>query len=125
MPAEQRRFPLSENTPIRFGKAIVRALIEGPRSDLVRTIPEETELRALYITKTGTTYVDMTKAFRDRHPGGSKSEMLTIYSIINSLILNISDIHSVKILIEGNEAETLAGHIDLRHPYKADMLLIR
>ncbi len=123
--AEQRRLSRSGEKPVRFGKSIVNALISGPRNELVRTIPKETELRALYITKGGTTYVDLTSAIRDQHPGGSKSELLAIYSIVNSLILNVSDIKSVKLLIEGNEAETLAGHIDLRFPFKANMLLTR
>ena len=52
-------------------------------------------------------------------------ERLSIYSIVNSLILNVSEIQMVKILINGKDALTLAGHIDLRFPLKADMLLIR
>ncbi len=123
--AEQRRLSRSGEKPVRLGKSIVKALISGPRKDLVRAIPEGTELRALYITKKGTAYVDLTRAISDQHPGGSKSELLAIYSIVNSLILNVPDIKSVKLLIEGNEAETLAGHIDLRFPLKANMLLIR
>jgi len=39
--------------------------------------------------------------------------------------LNIPEIHAVKILIGGRESMTLAGHIDLRFPLKANMLLIR
>ena len=52
-------------------------------------------------------------------------ELLTIYSIVNSLILNVPNIKAVKILINGNEAKTLAGHIDLQTAIKANMLLIR
>jgi hypothetical protein len=48
-----------------------------------------------------------------------------VYSIVNSLILNVTDIEAVKILIEGQESITLAGHIDLQQPLKANMLLIR
>lgn len=123
--AEQRYFPPSEKNPFRMGKLIVEGLIEGPRSELVRTIHEKTKLRALYITDNGTAYVDMARTIRDHHPGGAKSEMMTIYSIVNSVILNIPEVQSVKILIDGNEAETLAGHIGLRHPFKANMLIIR
>jgi len=41
------------------------------------------------------------------------------------LILNIPEIDAVKILIDGRDAMTLAGHIDLRFPFKANMLLVR
>jgi hypothetical protein len=50
---------------------------------------------------------------------------MTIFSIVNSLILNIPEVDAVKILIEGRESMTLAGHIDLRSSFKANLLLIR
>jgi spore germination protein GerM len=108
-----------------FGKNIVEALIEGPRTGLMRTIPANTTLKAFYITRDGTAYVDLSEAIRDGHPGGVKSELFTIYSIVNSLTLNIPEIDAVKILISGKEAMTLDGHIDGRFPFKANMLLIR
>ncbi len=45
--------------------------------------------------------------------------------MVNSLVLNVPEIERVQILIAGNEAPTLAGHIDLQLPVKANMLLIR
>ena len=91
----------------------------------MRTIPAGTTLKAFYITRDGTAYVDLSEAIRDGHPGGVKSELFTIYSIVNSLTLNIPEIDAVKILIGGKEAMTLSGHIDGRFPFKANMLLIR
>ena len=89
------------------------------------TIPADTTLLALYVTQDRTAYVDLAQTITDQHPGGVKSELLTIYSIVNSLILNIPQIDAVKILIQGREAMTLAGHIDIRFPFKANLLLIR
>jgi spore germination protein GerM len=122
--AETRDLFHSDN-PDEFGKNIVEALIEGPRTGLMRTIPKDTALKAFYITRDGTAYVDMSDSIRDAHPGGVKSELFTIYSMINSLTLNIPEIKAVKILISGKEAMTLNGHIDVRFPFKANMLLIR
>ena len=45
--------------------------------------------------------------------------------MVNSLVLNVPQIDRVQLLIDGNQAPTLAGHIDLQIPVKADMLLIR
>ncbi len=111
--------------PEDFGKIILQALEKGPTGGLTRTIPEGTRVRALYLTESGTAVVDLSEAVSDNHPGGCKTEILTIYSLVNSLILNIPDIDSVKILIGGREPMTLAGHVDIRFPFKANMLLIR
>ena len=108
-----------------FGSAIINALIEGPPQNLLRTVPSDTNLRAFYVTEDGTAYADMSKAVSEHHPGGTESELMTIYSIVNSLVLNIPEIKTVKILIEGQESMTLAGHIDLRFPFKANRMLMR
>jgi len=122
--AEQRAV-LHSDDPVGLADTIVNALINGPQKGLLQTIPADTRLKALYITPDGTCYVDLSEAVRNNHPGGSKSELLTIYSMVNSLVLNVPEIERVQILIEGNQAPTLAGHIDLQLPVKADMLLIR
>ena len=122
--AETRELLHSDN-PAEFGKNIVEALIEGPMTGLMRTIPSNTICKAFYMTRDGTVYVDLSDTIRDAHPGGVKSELFTIYSMVNSLILNIPEIDAVKILISGKEAMTLNGHIDVRFPFKANMLLVR
>ncbi len=122
--AEER---IISNSPdfAEFGKTIIEALIKGPLEGLMRTIPVGTTLSAFYVTQDGTAYIDLTEEVKERHPGGIKTELITIYSIVNSLTLNIAGIDAVKILIGGHESMTLAGHIDLRFPIKANMLLIR
>jgi len=122
--AEERELSGSKNPEV-LGKAIIKALINGPQQDLMRTIPADAGLRALYLTRKGVAYVDMTDNIKVKHPGGAGSELLTIYSIVNSLVVNIPEITSVKILIGGTESMTLAGHIDLRFPFKANMLIVR
>lgn len=121
----EKRALIHPDNPAEFGKIIINALIDGPQEGLMRTIPAGTTLRAFYVTQDGTAYVDISDAIKDAHPGGIKSELFTIYSIVNTIILNIPGIDAVKILIEGRESMTLAGHIDLRFPFKANMLLIR
>ena len=119
------RVMLQPDDPLEFGRTIVEALIKGPQKGLIRTIPVGTELRAIYIDPDDVCYVDLSESIINKHPGGTNSELLTIYSVVNSLILNVSEISRVKILIDGNEAPTLAGHINLQFPFKAHMLLIR
>ena len=121
----EQRVVLQPGDPLGLAGTIVQALIKGPQKGLLKTIPADTKLNAIYITPDRTCYVDLSEAVRKNHPGGSKTELLTIYSLVNSLVLNIPEIERVQILIEGNQAATLAGHVDLERPVKADMLLIR
>jgi spore germination protein GerM len=121
----EQRVMRQPDDPVAFGRAIVEALINGPQKGLVRTIPVGTGLSAIFIDSEKVCYIDLSSAVKENHPGGSNSEMLTIYSIVNSLILNVSEIKQVKVLIDGNEAPTLAGHISLQDPFRAHMLLIR
>jgi len=108
-----------------MGAVIVEALIDGPRDALTRTIPEGTILRAFHVLENGTAYVDLSKEIRENHTGGARSELMTVYSLVNSIVLNVTEVDAVKILIDGQEETTLAGHIDLRYPFTANMLLIR
>lgn len=108
-----------------MGGVIVEALIDGPREALMRTIPEGTSLRAFHVLQNGTAYVDLSKEIRENHIGGARSELITVYSLVNSIVLNLTEVDAVKILIDGQEETTLAGHIDLRYPFTANMLLIR
>ncbi len=121
----ETRSLINPEDPAKFGKAIITALLRGPKNELTRTIPQRTSLRAFFIASDGTAYVDLSENISENHPGGIKSEIITIYSIVNTLILNVEAIKKVKLLINGLETDTLAGHIDARFPFKADMLLIR
>lgn len=122
--AEERDLLRAEDV-ISFAKVIVTALSDGPRQELMRTLPPETVLRALFIDQNKTAYVDFNESLKENHPGGSQAEILTIYAIVNSLVLNIPEIETVKFLFDGRESMTLCGHMDLRFPMKANMLLVR
>ena len=121
----EKRILASATNGVEKGRLIVKALIKGPRTNLVRTVPAETRLNAFYLGQGGRAYVDLSEDVMNNSPGGCKTEMLTVYSIVNSLVLNMPEVASVTILINGRETPTLAGHIDNRYPYTADMLLIR
>lgn len=110
---------------VSLGRCIVAALIQGPRKEMIKTLPQGTELKAFFVTDDGTAYVDFNKELSRNHPGGARSELFTIFSIVNTLTLNLSKVHRVQILIGGRQHETLAGHIDISDPFKANILLIR
>ena len=109
---------------VREAKEVISELIKGPRGDLVSPLPPETKLGQLFITKDGTAYVDVSKDIVDYHPFGTAAEMSTVYTIVNSLTYNFKPIKKVFILIEGEERETLGGHISLDRPFLPDYSLV-
>ena len=102
---------------------VIRELIAGPKEGYLPTVPEGTMLRHLFISQGGVAYVDFSDAMINNHPGGSEYELLTVYSIVNTLTLNFPSIQSVQLLINGQEVETLKGHISLEEPLKQDLSL--
>lgn len=121
--AEQRILdrPADDGT---FSRQLIAALIRGPEKSSNRTLPEGARLRALFVVD-GRAYVDFASASFISHPGGVETELLSIYSIVNTLVVNVDAIREVKILIGGQERVTLAGHIDLQLPFVANMMWIR
>ncbi|NWF93276.1 MAG: GerMN domain-containing protein [Syntrophaceae bacterium] len=106
-------------------KEAVKELIKGPRGKLIPTLPARTELLGLEVRRDGVGKVNFSRALSKDHPGGSSAEMMTVYSIVNSLTHNFPEIKRVQILIEGKPAETIAGHLSLRQPIPAKPDLIR
>ena len=101
-------------------------LIKGPtHDDLSSTIPAGTRLRSFYLDKNGVGYVDFSKEMIKNHPGGSWGELLTIYSIVNTITKNFSQVHQVRLLIDGLEVETLRGHLDTRRAFSFNESLTR
>jgi spore germination protein GerM len=122
--AEERILPVYD-TMSENARAAVEALISGPNGKLSRTIPEGTVLLSIYLTPDRTAYVDFDETITEKHPGGAGSELLTVFSIVNTLTLNFPEIDKVKILIRGREHKTLAGHVFLQQSFDANLLLIR
>ena len=92
---------------------------------LVSAIPAGATLRALYLTDRGDAFVDLSAEARTRHSGGALDELFTVYSIVNALTTNLPAVNRVQILVDGKEVDTLAGHVDLRHPLQKNMKWVK
>lgn len=112
---EERDIP-SDSSIAHQAKQIIKELINGSQNSYILPLPPETKLRELFITKEGIVYVDFSREIQEKHLSGSSAEILTIFSTVNSLAYNFKSIKRVFLLIEGNERETLAGHVDLSRP---------
>jgi hypothetical protein len=71
------------------------------------------EIRDVYLVDPGLAVIDTNAAFADTHRSGILVEELTVASLVQTLSANIPGILRVKILVEGQQRDTLAGHADL------------
>jgi hypothetical protein len=79
-------------------------------------VPADTRLRNVFVTDHGDAFVDLSGDVVAKHTGGSLDELFTVYTIVNALTVNLPAVQRVQILVDGKEVDTLAGHVDLRHP---------
>jgi spore germination protein GerM len=106
-------------------KETIAELIKGPKGALIPTVPSQTKLLTLQMDEQGLAKVNFDQALSKEHPGGSSAEMMTIYSIVNSLTLNFPQIKRVQILIDGKRVESIAGHISLKQPVPSNPNMVK
>jgi len=75
------------------------------------------EVRSVFLVDPGVAVIDVNAAFADTHRSGVLVEELTVASLIHTVSANTPGILRVKILVDGKERDTLAGHADLSDFY--------
>jgi Sporulation and spore germination len=123
VPAE-REVPLAEGVVAQARSILEAQLSAEPPAPLVSTIPKGATLRGIFISQRNEAFVDLDPIIRTAHPGGSHQELMTVYTIVNALLTNLPNLQEVQILIGGQEADTLAGHVDLRRSLRKNEGLI-
>ena len=108
----QVQLPLSAD-PTQRARQVLQELIANPPTSGQRTLPADTELLGFYILQDGTAVADFSDAIASEMPSGILSEQEAVDSIAQTLASNVPSLRRLKILIHGQEAETLAGHVDL------------
>jgi hypothetical protein len=104
--------PLSAE-PVERAKQVLQALIANVPSQEQRTIPADATLLAFYLLPDGTAIADFSDQLSSQSPSGIESEQVVLDSISRTLENNVPSARRLKILIDGQEVDTLAGHLDL------------
>ena len=109
---------LPEDEALR-AREVLRALLnEYVKKPSPHPLAEGSDIKDVYLFQGNLAVIDTTAAFADAHRSGIYVESLTIVSLIETLAANVPGITRVKILVEGKERETLAGHADLMPFYE-------
>lgn len=90
-------------------EAVVRRVVADSGA-----FPRGVEVLDVFVSGRGVAVVNFTNTLLLGHSGGLLAEELTVYSLSHSLVENFAAIAEVRFLVEGQEAGTLAGHLDLR-----------
>ena len=107
------------------GRQILTVQFQDAPQPYVQVVPKGTKLRAFYVTERGDAFVDLSGDVVSAHPGGSLTELLTVYAIVNAVTANLPAVQRVQVLVEGKEVDTIAGHVDVRRPLEKDATLVR
>jgi spore germination protein GerM len=121
----RREVPLAEGPDEQGRQIVLEQLRPAAAPPLLSAVPTGTTLRAFYVTGRGEAFVDLSREVSAAHPGGSITELFTVYTIVNAVTANLPAISRVQILVDGKEVDTLAGHIDLRRPLPKNLSLVR
>lgn len=119
---------IPETRLVSFNKSAEQTVLEeffqGPgRKELINPIPRGTRLLSID-RKNDMVTINLSKEFIKNHPGGSSGEIMSVYSIVNTLT-EIPGIKSVQFKVNGNSYETLVGHLVFNKPFKRDRSLFK
>ncbi len=99
--------------------ALLSELVRGSQQGHLPVMPEQARILSVEL-ENDLVRVDFSRQLVDHHPGGSLSELLTVYSLVNSLAENFSYLRQLQILVEGQPQQTLRGHVRIDQPVYAD-----
>jgi hypothetical protein len=98
---------------VQRAKQVLNMLVAGPPAPELRTLPSDAALLEFYLLEDGTAIADFSGELSTGTPSGILSEQRAAESIARTLEANVPGLTRLKILIHGQEAETLAGHLDM------------
>jgi len=124
--APERRNLVATDSPKERIRKIVQALLAGPTvAGHVRPLPEGVEVGAVELTPDGVAYLDLRWNGHDDPPAAvSDAEMQMVYSIVDSIALNIPEAKRVALLWNGTQRLTFAGHLDTSRALLPDRSLV-
>ncbi len=106
-------------------RRIAAEVLAGPASPGLRApFPADTQVGSVFISASGIAYVDLISTEANPPRSGSRDEMLSVYSLVNSVHANLPDLAGVVLLWNGQQRPTFAGHLDTGQPLQQNRSLV-
>ena len=104
------------------GLALVQTLLEAEGEGTLPAVEGEVSVVSFDLSPAGVAYVDLGGA---PPQVGTRGELLSVYSVVNTVALNVTGVRSVVLLWNGTQRETFAGHIGTTRSLKPRENLVR
>ena len=110
---EQRALPASDTLEERLS-SLLEAFLLGPEAEnLYPAFPPEVTLGHAMVTDEGVAHIDLSVSGQNANlPWGSRQEMLAVYGLVDTVLLNLPEIQGVILLRNGEQRSTFGGHLD-------------
>ncbi|MDD6484720.1 MAG: GerMN domain-containing protein [Clostridiales bacterium] len=117
------RMAIPETTAELQAKIVIGELIKGRDENMSirRTIPKVRNGITVRV-ENEIAYVNIKKEIQKQHREGRDLELLTVYSIVNSLT-SIDGITCVRFTIDGKQQKDFMGYIDMRETFIPDYMI--
>lgn len=111
--AEGAQIPLPSGRQERAEELLRALLTRYLNKNSPHPLAAGADIRSVFLVDPGLVVIDLNAEFADGHRSGILVEELTVTSLIHTISANIPGVLRIKILVDGKERETLAGHADL------------
>jgi hypothetical protein len=122
--SERRELQVTESPRDRARK-IVQAVLAGPKArGLYRPFPDGVALGSVLLAD-NVLYLDLVWEGHPEPPNsGSTEEVQRVFSLVDSVCLNIPEAQRVVLLWNGFQRDTFSGHVDLSRPLRPNQTLV-
>lgn len=106
---------------VNQAKQVLLALLAGPNgqgneASAAPCFGPQAAFLELYLDGKGLAVLDLPAATVAALPGGTSSEVATLFCLVRTLSANVPQVGRVQVLIDGQVTESLRGHMDLQDP---------
>lgn len=104
---------------VNQAKQVLQLLMAGPtpqERQAAAPFGPEAQFRELFLDGQGLAVIDLPKATAQGLSGGTSAEVATLYCIVRTFTANIQGVGRVQVLIDGQVASSLSGHVDIQDP---------
>jgi hypothetical protein len=122
--SEEREVTFSSDLGVQL-RTVIEELAKGPHTaGLLPTLPAGTRVLEVFVHAGGVAFVNLSSEVASGLPGGSRNELLSVYSLVNTIVTNFPATSRVQLLVNDQAVSSLAGHVDLSRPLPPDMTLV-